>query len=31
MKDIIKIVKSLKNSVLLIEGVIETIQNEPKE
>ena len=31
MKDIIKIVKSLKNSVLLIEGVIETIQNEAKE
>ena len=31
MKDIIKIVKSLKNSGLLIEGVIETIQNEAKE
>ena len=31
MKDISKIVKSLKNSGLLIEGVIETIQNEAKE
>ena len=31
MEDIIKIVKSLKNSGLLIQGVIETIQNEAEE
>ena len=31
MKDIIKIVKSLKDSGLLVEGVSETIQNEAKE
>ena len=31
MKDIIKIVKSLEDSGLLIEGVSETIQNEAKE
>ena len=31
MKDIIKIVKSLKDSGLLVEGVGETIQNEAKE
>ena len=30
MEDIIKIVKSLKNSGLLIQDVIETIQNEAK-
>ena len=28
MKDILKIVKSLENSGLLLEGVIETIKNE---
>ena len=31
MEDIIKIVKSLKNSGLLIQGVIDTIQNEAEE
>ena len=31
MKIIIKIVKSLKDSGLLLEGVSETIQNEAKE
>ena len=31
MKDIIKIVKSLKDSSLLPEGVSKTIQNEVKE
>ena len=31
MKDIIKIVKSLEDSGLLLEGVSETIQNEAKE
>ena len=31
MKDIIKIVKSLEDSGLLLEGVSETIQNEVKE
>ena len=31
MKDIIKIVKSLKDSGLLIKGVSETIKNEAKE
>ena len=31
MKDIIKIVKYLENSGLLLEGVRETIQNEAKE
>ena len=31
MKDIIKIVKSLEYSGLLLEGVSETIQNESKE
>ena len=31
MKDIIKIVKSLKDSGLLLEGVSETVQNEAKE
>ena len=31
MEDITKIVKSLKNSGLLIQGVIETIQNEAEE
>ena len=31
MKDIIKIVKSLEDSVLLMERVSETIQNETKE
>ena len=30
MKDIIKIVKSLEDSVLLMERVSETIQNETK-
>ena len=30
MKDIIKIVKSLGDSGLLLKGVRETIQNEPK-
>ena len=31
MKDIMKIVKSLESSGLLIKGVSETIQNEAKE
>ena len=31
MKDIIRIVKSLEDSGLLLEGVSETIQNEAKE
>ena len=31
MKDIIKIVKSPEDSGLLLKGVSETIQNEPKE
>ena len=31
MKDIIKIVKSLEDSSLLLKGVSETIQNEAKE
>ena len=31
MKDILKIVKSLENSGLLLEGVSETIKNEAKE
>ena len=31
MKDVIKIVKSLKDSDLLLEGVSKTIQNEAKE
>ena len=31
MKDIIKIVKSLEDSDLLLKGVCETIQNEAKE
>ena len=31
MKDIMKIVKSLENSGLLLKGVSETIQNEAKE
>ena len=31
MKDIIAIVKSLEDSVLLLKGVSETIQNEAKE
>ena len=31
MKDIMKIVKSLKDSGLLIKGVSETIKNEAKE
>ena len=31
MKDIIKIVKSLEDSGLLLKGVIETVQNEVKE
>ena len=31
MKDIIKIVKSLEDSGLLLKGVNETIQNEAKE
>ena len=30
MKDIIKIVKSLEGSALLLKGVSETIQNEAK-
>ena len=30
MKDILKIVKSLEDSGLLLEGVSETIQNEAK-
>ena len=31
MKDILKIVKSLENSGLLLEGVSETIKNEAEE
>ena len=31
MKDIIKIVKSLEGTALLIEGVSKTFQNETKE
>ena len=31
MEDIIKIVKSLQESRLLIKGVSETIKNDPKE
>ena len=31
IKDIMKIVKSLEDSVLLMKGVIETIQNNSKE
>ena len=31
MKDIIRIVKSLEDSGLLLQGVSETIQNEAKE
>ena len=31
MKDILKIVKSLDDSGLLLEGVSETIKNEAKE
>ena len=31
MKDIMKIVKSLEESVLLIKGINETIKNEAKE
>ena len=31
MKDIMKIVTSLKESGLLIKGIIETIENETKE
>ena len=31
MKDIVKIVKSLEDSGLLLKGVSETIQNEDKE
>ena len=31
MKDIIKIVKSLQDSSLLLEGVSETIQTKAKE
>ena len=31
MKDIIKIVKSLKDSGLLLKGVSKTVQNEAKE
>ena len=31
MKDIMKIVKSLENSGLLLKGINETIQNEAKE
>ena len=31
MEDIIKVVKSLENSGLLLKGVSETIQNEAKE
>ena len=30
MGDIIKIVKALEDSGLLVEGVTETVQNEPK-
>ena len=31
MEDIIKMVKSLDNSGLLLKGVTETVQNEVKE
>ena len=31
MEDLMKIVKSLKDSGLLIKGVAQTIQNESKE
>ena len=31
MEDIIKTIKSLENSSLLIEGVTKTVQNEVKE
>ena len=31
IQDIIKIVKSLEDSGLLLKGVIETVQNEVKE
>ena len=31
MEDIIKIVKSLKDSCLLLKGVSETVQNEARE
>ena len=31
MEDIIKIVKSLEDSALLLKGVSETVQNEAKE
>ena len=31
MKDIIKMVKSLEDSGLLLKGVTETVQNEVKE
>ena len=31
MKDIIKIVKSLEDSVFLLKGVSETVQKEAKE
>ena len=31
MKDIIKMVKSLEDSSLLLKGVTETVQNEVKE
>ena len=31
MEDIIKIIKSLEDSVLLLKGVTETVQNEVKE
>ena len=31
MEDIVKIVKSLEDSVLLLNGVTETVQNEVKE
>ena len=31
MEDIIKIVKSLEDSALLLKGVTETVQNEVKE
>ena len=31
MKDIMKIIKSLEESVLLIKGINETIKNEAKE
>ena len=31
MEDILKIVKSLEDSVLLLEAVSETIKNEAKE